>query len=77
MTESTPRAMSHRSGVAAVERALSILEVITEDRVSLAEITKRTLLVKSTAWRLIFSLEKFGYLVRLEDGSFRQIRPQF
>jgi DNA-binding IclR family transcriptional regulator len=71
MTASIPRAMSHRGGVAAVERALSILEVVTEDRVSLAEITKRTLLVKSTAWRLIFSLEKFGYLMRLEDGSFR------
>jgi DNA-binding IclR family transcriptional regulator len=63
--------MSSASGVRGVERALAILDVITEDRVSLAEITRRTGLVKSTVWQLIHSLEKFGYLLRLDDGAFR------
>jgi DNA-binding IclR family transcriptional regulator len=57
--------------VAAVDRALSILEVFTEEPVSLAEVARRTGLYKSTAARLIDSLEKFGYVVRLADGSFR------
>jgi DNA-binding IclR family transcriptional regulator len=58
-------------GVAAVDRALSILDVFTEEYVSLAEIARRTGLYKSTAARLINSLEKFGYVLRLADGNFR------
>jgi DNA-binding IclR family transcriptional regulator len=63
--------MAEEGGVAAVERALSILDALTEDKVSLAELSKRTDLYKSTVLRLIKSLEKFGYVLRSADGSYR------
>ncbi|HEX2542726.1 MAG TPA: IclR family transcriptional regulator [Caldimonas sp.] len=57
--------------MAAVDRALSILDALTEDKVSLAELSKRTDLYKSTVLRLLKSLEKFGYVLRSADGSYR------
>lgn len=60
-------------GVAAVERALAILDAFTEhDRtLTLAELARRTGYYKSTLLRLAASLEKRGYLARLEDRSWR------
>jgi len=60
-------------GVAAVERALSILEAFTDQdpQLSLAELAKRTNMYKSTVLRLARSLENYGYLVRAEDGMYR------
>ena len=60
-------------GVAAVDRALAILDVFTErDRsLTLTEISKRTGYYKSTTLRLAESLEKFNYLRRADDGSYR------
>ena len=60
-------------GVAAVERALSILDVFTDrdPQLSLAELAKRTKMYKSTLLRLARSLENFGYLVRDDDGTYR------
>lgn len=63
--------MVKESGVASVERALSILDALTDERTSLAELAKRTGLYKSTALRLATSLERFGYVQRMEDGCFR------
>nr|WP_316643318.1 IclR family transcriptional regulator [uncultured Roseateles sp.] len=63
--------MAEEVGVAAVERALGILEALSEPKLSLAELSKRTGLYKSTVLRLTKSLEKFGYVVRAEDGCFR------
>ena len=63
--------MSEQDGVAAVDRALSILDALTDDRVSLADISKRTGLYKSTVLRLIKSLEKAGYVLRMADGAYR------
>jgi DNA-binding IclR family transcriptional regulator len=63
--------MSEQDGVAAVDRALSILDALTDDRVSLADISKRTGLYKSTVLRLIKSLEKAGYVLRMTDGAYR------
>jgi DNA-binding IclR family transcriptional regulator len=59
--------------VEAVERALSLLECFREDRqtLSLAELSEATGMYKSTILRLAASLERFGYLVRREDGVFR------
>lgn len=59
--------------VEAVERALSLLECFREDRrtLSLAELADATGMYKSTILRLAASLERFGYLVRREDGVFR------
>ncbi|NUZ08062.1 IclR family transcriptional regulator [Piscinibacter koreensis] len=63
--------MTEEGGVAAVERALSILDALTEDKVALAELSKRTGLYKSTVLRLLKSLERFGYVVRSADGMYR------
>ena len=63
--------MGREDGVAAVERALLILDAMSEDRVSLAELTSRTGLVKSTVLRIAKSLEKFGYLLRSDEGFYR------
>jgi DNA-binding IclR family transcriptional regulator len=63
--------MSEQEGVAAVDRALSILNALTEERVSLADLSKRTGLYKSTVLRLIKSLEKAGYVLRTADGLYR------
>jgi DNA-binding IclR family transcriptional regulator len=63
----------NNEGVAAVDRALSILDVFTENDVSLTltEISKRTGFYKSTTMRLAESLEKFGYLRRDEEGYYK------
>lgn len=60
-------------GVASVERALTILDVFTDrdKSLTLTEISKRAGFYKSTTLRLAESLEKFGYLRRLEDGTYR------
>ena len=65
--------MAGEGGVAAVHRALSILDAFTEtdQKLGLAELAKRTGLYKSTLLRLAKSLEKFGYLIRSDDGSYR------
>jgi DNA-binding IclR family transcriptional regulator len=65
--------MPGASGVAAVDRALSILDAFADDdrKLTLAELAKRTGLYKSTVIRLAKSLEKSRYLMRAEDGSYR------
>ena len=61
------------SGVASVDRALLILTAFRRDDPSLglAELTRRTGLVKSTVLRLAASLEKFCLLKKKEDGNYR------
>lgn len=61
------------NGVAAVDRALGILEAFGPDdtTLSLAELARRTGLYKSTLLRLAASLERAGYLRRSTDGQFR------
>jgi DNA-binding IclR family transcriptional regulator len=60
-------------GVAAVDRALSILDAFTENdpSLTLSEISKRTGFYKSTTLRLAESLEKFGYLRRVDSGAYK------
>jgi DNA-binding IclR family transcriptional regulator len=59
--------------VESVERALTILEAAAKqtEPATLAELAERTGLYKSTLLRLASSLERFGFLVRQEDGRFR------
>lgn len=61
-----------RKGVAALERALQILNAFGDDAngLSLTELSVKTGLYKSTILRLATSLERFGYLSRLENGQF-------
>jgi DNA-binding IclR family transcriptional regulator len=60
-------------GVNAVNRALTLLDVFLdgEKSLSLAELTKRTRMVKPTVLRLLISLVSGGYVVRLENGQYQ------
>jgi DNA-binding IclR family transcriptional regulator len=59
--------------VAAVERALSILAAFRtgDSELSLAELSNRTDLYKSTLVRLASTLERFGYLEKTASGGYR------
>jgi len=59
-------------GVAAVNRALSVLEVFSYEKraFTLAELSEATGLYKSTLVRLYDSLKHFGYMDRSETGIF-------
>ncbi|WP_226354912.1 IclR family transcriptional regulator [Pseudonocardia sp. ICBG601] len=59
--------------VESVERALTLLEAFAEgaDRLSLAELAKRTGYYRSTILRLAASLQRMGYLHRDAEGSYR------
>ena len=61
------------SGVASVDRALAVLTTFKrgDKALSLAELTRRTGLVKTTVLRLAISLEQCGLLKRLDDGGYR------
>jgi DNA-binding IclR family transcriptional regulator len=63
---------SDAGGVAAVDRALSLLAAFQEgDRsLSLPELAQRTQLVKSTVLRLLASLMHFGLVRRLPEGRY-------
>ena len=65
--------MSDEGGVAAVDRALTLLDAFKEEdqSLTLTELSKRAGFYKSTTLRLAESLERFGYLRRLDDGAFR------
>ncbi|GAB2677006.1 IclR family transcriptional regulator [Saccharopolyspora gloriosae] len=59
--------------VEAVERALGLLEAFADgaDRLSLADLAKRTGFYRSTILRLAASLQRMGYLNRDADGCYR------
>jgi DNA-binding IclR family transcriptional regulator len=65
--------MAEDSGVAAVDRALSLMACFRPDDYSLTltEMARRTGLYKSTALRLIESLLKANFLYRLADGTYQ------
>lgn len=72
----TARRGAGGAGVAAVDRALSVLAAFREgDRaLTLAEIAQRTGMYKSTILRLCGTLERHGYLQRL-DGAASRLGP--
>ena len=61
------------NGVAAVDRALMILDCFAagQESLPLKTLADKTGLYKSTILRLAASLEKFGYLRRRDDGQFQ------
>lgn len=61
-----------KRGVDAVERALTLLDVFIggETGLSLKDLASRSDLDKATILRLSISLERFGYLMRDEDGGY-------
>jgi DNA-binding IclR family transcriptional regulator len=68
-----PRATPALEGVASAERTLALLSAFRKDdtTLSLAELSARTGLVKSTIMRLAVSLESYGYLSRTPAGEYR------
>lgn len=67
----------NNGGVAAVERALSILAAFDPDGAprALNEIASKTGMYKSTILRLMISLERYNCVLRLSDGRY-QLGPQ-
>jgi DNA-binding IclR family transcriptional regulator len=65
--------MAHRDGVAAVDRALAVLEAFdgAGPVLSLSELARHTGQVKSTVFRVAASLERGDFLRRGEDGRYR------
>lgn len=63
----------NKGGVAAVDRALSILVAFEPDGTAqaLAEIAAKTGMYKSTILRLMTSLERFNCVLRLTDGRYQ------
>jgi DNA-binding IclR family transcriptional regulator len=70
--ESLADSQAAAGGAAAVDRALSLLKVFKagDSSLSLNELASRTRLYKSTALRLLASLEHAGFVQRLADGSY-------
>jgi DNA-binding IclR family transcriptional regulator len=64
---------SEEKSVASVERALSLLDAFRADglSLSLAVLAERTGLYKSTILRLLGTLERYGYVARKLDGTYR------
>ncbi len=65
--------MPEAKGVEAVERALSLLDCFEQDSpaLSLAELSQRSGLYKSTILRMIVSLSRFAYIERGADDLYR------
>lgn len=68
-----PAPASPDGGVIAVTRALQVLAAFAlgESRLSLAELSRRCALHKTTVLRLARTLAQSGYLVQREDGDWR------
>jgi DNA-binding IclR family transcriptional regulator len=67
-----PAPTPKRQGVNAAERAFAVLDAfIGNGSRSLADLAKATELAKPTVLRLLVSLERSGYVVRLTDGRYQ------
>ncbi len=64
---------SAASGVIAVTRALQVMEAfrVEESQLSLAEMSRRTAMHKTTVLRLARTLAQSGYMVQCDDGEWR------
>jgi DNA-binding IclR family transcriptional regulator len=71
-TASVPDTNAAPGGAAAVDRALALLRAFRagDTALTLTELAQRCALYKSTALRLLASLEHAGFLERLEDGRY-------
>lgn len=72
LTESVADAHAAPGGAAAVDRALSLLSAFQAADVTLGltELASRTRLYKSTALRLLASLEHAGFIQKFNDGRY-------
>lgn len=68
----SPRPVSAHVGVAALERGLALLCVLdAREGLSLSEAARRAAINKTTAFRLMRSLERHGFVERGEDDRYR------
>jgi DNA-binding IclR family transcriptional regulator len=69
----TQQSTGKTQGVAAVDRALEVLDAFLDrgTPLTLAELARRTDLVKPTVLRALVSLARRGYVVRLADGRYQ------
>ena len=67
------QATAGQASVASLDRSLAILAAFRpgDDQLTLAELAKRTTFYKSTILRLIATLERHRYVVRLASGGYR------
>lgn len=64
--------MDSQSGVQSLDRALTILELLSEkETVSLSEITQSSGLTKPTVHRLLSALIKNGYVEKVNSGEYK------
>lgn len=72
-TPEAPPAGADGNGVIAVTRALRLLEAfgVSDAQLTLAELSRRTGMHKTTALRIARTLANDNYLVQKEDGSWR------
>lgn len=72
-TPITPAPAPTEGGVIAVTRALRLLEAfaVSESHLSLAELSRRCQLHKTTVLRLARTLAQSGYMVQRDDGDWR------
>ncbi len=71
-TEASAASPADTSGVAVLDRAFALLGAFgqDDDSLSLAELSRRTDLYKSTVLRLLGALEHGGFVRRLPDGQY-------
>jgi len=71
-TETQSDPINKQRGVAAVARALAILEALETANMprNLSEVARATGLYKSTVLRILESLQDAGYVVRVEDSKY-------
>lgn len=72
MIESPPPPAPDSSGVAVLDRAFALLAAFgpTDERLTMAELSRRTGLYKSTVLRLLAALEHGGFIRKLSDGQY-------
>jgi DNA-binding IclR family transcriptional regulator len=59
------------TGTQAIERGLTLLALVSQGTTSIRELAERTALPRSTVTRLLGALERFAYLARADDGTYR------
>lgn len=59
------------TGTQAIERGLTVLELVSQAPASVRDLAERTALPRSTVTRIVGALERFSYLVRGDDGTYR------
>lgn len=70
-TEGSCRAMPANNRIAVIERTMHVLENFRGEReLTLATLAARSKMVKSSVYRILFTLERLGYIEKNRDGRY-------